>query len=58
MILRIADYGMIPVISAPLHGFDIAGPPIGSFELDTVDIVSSFRLPIIYRNKKGCLGLE
>lgn len=33
------DYGMVPVISAPLHGFEVPGPPIGSIELDAVDIV-------------------
>uniref|UniRef100_A0A915Q5Y2 Ubiquitin-like domain-containing protein n=1 Tax=Setaria digitata TaxID=48799 RepID=A0A915Q5Y2_9BILA len=35
---NISNYGMVPVISAPLHGFEIPGPPIGSIELDAVDI--------------------
>ncbi|KAM3725084.1 Large proline-rich protein [Dirofilaria immitis] len=34
----ISNYGMVPVISTPLHGFEIPGPPIGSIELDAVDI--------------------
>uniref|UniRef100_A0A0R3S3R1 Calmodulin n=1 Tax=Elaeophora elaphi TaxID=1147741 RepID=A0A0R3S3R1_9BILA len=34
----ISNYGMVPVISTPLHGFEIPAPPIGSIELDAVDI--------------------
>ncbi|CAG9538151.1 unnamed protein product [Cercopithifilaria johnstoni] len=35
---NISNYGMVPVISTPLHGFEVPGPPIGSIELDAVDI--------------------
>lgn len=38
--LHFIDYGMVPVISTPLHGFEVPGPPVGSIELDAVDIVS------------------
>uniref|UniRef100_A0AAF5RTH2 Ubiquitin-like domain-containing protein n=1 Tax=Wuchereria bancrofti TaxID=6293 RepID=A0AAF5RTH2_WUCBA len=34
----VSNYGMVPVISTPLHGFEVPGPPIGSIELDSVDI--------------------
>uniref|UniRef100_A0A1I7VFW5 Ubiquitin-like domain-containing protein n=1 Tax=Loa loa TaxID=7209 RepID=A0A1I7VFW5_LOALO len=34
----ISNYGMVPVISTPLHGFEMPAPPIGSIELDAVDI--------------------